>query len=140
MGNTVAKSKILKIIREARNPITYPDIKRKMKGSCSRVTIYRVLNRLEKENLVHRFVSTDGNFRYSVCHLEVDLPSGHAHFCCIKCETVTCLKTKPSVSPIPEEYDVEEINFTVSGICPQCRTKAQNEAEASFHRDSLVSA
>ncbi|GAB3655677.1 hypothetical protein GCM10028791_27000 [Echinicola sediminis] len=120
MGNTIAKSKILQIIKASDHPITYGEIKKQMKDSCSRVTIYRILLRLEKEKLILRFPDANGDFRYANNNEHTNPCSEHSHFHCIKCDTVSCLAPEELNASIPPAYKTESITIVASGICPNC--------------------
>ena len=120
--NTAAKTEILKLISQSTVALSHSEIQNNLDGLCDRVTIYRVLDRLVEEDLVHKVVNIDGGVKYaSYNHKEaVHHSHNHIHFSCQECQTVTCLEdVKPSFE-LPKRYQVKEVNFTVSGICPEC--------------------
>ncbi|MFA9290522.1 MAG: Fur family transcriptional regulator, partial [Solirubrobacteraceae bacterium] len=97
------------------------EIQKSLDGLCDRVTIYRVLERLMEEGVIHKIVNVDGVVKYAGCHsCSEKHHHNHIHFSCQKCKSVTCLEdVKPSFK-LPENYIVSEVNFTLSGLCPQC--------------------
>ncbi|MCG9793385.1 Fur family transcriptional regulator [Flavobacterium algicola] len=120
--NTVAKSAILEIIQSSKVALSHVEIQKLSEGLCDRVTIYRILDRLMIEDVIHKIATPDGTVKYAACHHkhEEHHIHNHVHFSCEKCHSVTCLDTvKPSYS-IPKDYLVKEINFTLSGICKDC--------------------
>ncbi|UZD23211.1 transcriptional repressor [Algoriphagus halophytocola] len=125
MGNTIARTKILRIISQATHPINYTEIKNQVDKSCSRVTIYRMLLRLEKENLIYRFPDFNGDFRYSLC-TEKDHSSTHNYFQCLACDTVYSLEAEHIETPIPEDYLVQTVHIMTAGICPHCQIFKEN--------------
>src|SRR5690606_22695589 len=91
--NTTAKTKILDLISQSEVALSHSEIQSALDGLCDRVTIYRVLNRLVEEDLVHKVVNTDGGVKYASCHsCETKHNHNHIHFSCQKCKSVTCLE------------------------------------------------
>lgn len=125
MGNTIARTKILRIISHATHPINYTEIKNQMEKFCSRATIYRMLLRLEKENLIYRFPDFNGEFRYSLC-TKKDQASTFNHFQCMECDTVYSLEAEHIETSYPDDYLVQTIHIMTAGICPKCKTFKEN--------------
>lgn len=122
--NTVAKTKILEFVKKSTGAVAHSDIQQSLKGICDRVTIYRVLDRLLNEGLVHKVVDFDGVVKYAACHnCEVTKKHqhNHIHFSCEKCKKVTCLDAILPEFKLPKDYKVNSVNFTVSGYCPNCK-------------------
>lgn len=123
---TVAKTEILKLINHSPVALSHAEIQAELNGLCDRVTIYRVLDRLISEDEIHKVVNLDGIVKYAACHScssheESHIHThNHAHFSCEKCKEVTCLEDIEPNFKIPKNYQVKEMNFTLSGICPSC--------------------
>lgn len=120
---TIAKSKILEYIQNSKEAVAHSDIQKSLKGVCDRVTIYRVLDRLFTEGLVHKIVDIDGVVKYAACRTcqdEHHHQHNHIHFSCEKCKKVTCLDAIMPQFNLPKDYKLKSVNFTVSGYCPQC--------------------
>lgn len=120
--NTTAKTEIQKLITESGTALSHSELQLQLAGLCDRVTIYRVLERLTAEGLIHKIVNVDGVVRYAACQ---DCSSAahhhnHIHFSCQQCKSVTCLEDIEPAFKLPKGYILNEVNFTVSGICPQC--------------------
>ncbi|WP_126972742.1 Fur family transcriptional regulator [Gynurincola endophyticus] len=121
MRNTVAKTEILNLIKSSNQAFSHAEIEAKLEGLCNRVTIYRVLERLEEEGQIHKFVNINGVLKFAACHDCTDHHHDHhAHFNCTSCGTVTCLEEVEPVYKVPKKYKVQEVNFTLSGLCPNC--------------------
>lgn len=124
--NTTAKTEIQNLLNKSKNALSHNEIKTALEGVCDRVTIYRVLDRLIAENSAHKIVNVDGIVKFASCHscssnhVHND---NHIHFSCIKCKSVTCLENTIPAFKLPENYTVQETNFTISGICPECITE-----------------
>lgn len=120
--NTVAKTEIKKLIHSSDVALSHTEIQASLNDLCDRVTIYRVLDRLVEEGAVHRIVNVDGVIKYAECH---DCETqhhhhNHVHFSCEKCKSVTCLEDVEPTFKLPKQYQVKEVNFTLSGLCPKC--------------------
>jgi Fur family ferric uptake transcriptional regulator len=122
--STSAKSHIQELLSESTHALSQLELQQQSEGVCDRVTVYRVLDRLILEGVVHKTVGLDGVARYALCkacdadhdHHQHD----HVHFSCEKCKEVTCLEKVVPVFKLPAKYKVKEVNFTLSGICPRC--------------------
>ncbi len=119
--NTKAKSKIKELIVSSPIALSQSEIQSALQDFCDRVTTYRVLQRLLSDGLIHKIVNTNGVIKFASCQsCSVEHNHDHIHFSCQKCNSVTCLDdVKPSYK-IPINYKVNEVNFTLSGLCPKC--------------------
>jgi Fur family transcriptional regulator, ferric uptake regulator len=119
---TIAKTVIFELISNSEVALSQIEIQNTVNGLCDRVTIYRVLNRLVDEDSIHKIVTIDGTVKYASCNHEHHSHShhNHIHFSCEKCLSVTCLDDVNPVFKIPENYKVNEMNFTLTGLCPRC--------------------
>ena len=122
MRNTVAKTEIISLLNNSSNALSHIEIQNALNGLCDRVTIYRVLDRLIDEGLLHKIINVDGVVRYASCNKSCTHKHSHnhVHFSCTSCKKVTCLETVEPSFLMPKNYTVTQVNFTVSGICPSC--------------------
>jgi Fur family ferric uptake transcriptional regulator len=119
--NTTAKTEIQELFITSNVALSHSDIQKSLDGICDRVTIYRVLERLLEEGFIHKIVNIDGVVKYAGCHsCSSKHNHNHIHFSCQKCKSVTCLENVEPTYKLPKNYKVSEMNFTLSGICPQC--------------------
>lgn len=88
------------------------------------VTLYRVLEWLTENELIHRIAGADQVWRFSAGagHHAHE----HAHFQCVKCEQVTCFTdlALPRKIKLPEGFQTQEIDFLIKGTCANCNDKA----------------
>jgi Fur family ferric uptake transcriptional regulator len=118
---TNAKTEIQDLIVSSSVALSHSEIQKSLQGLCDRVTIYRVLERLMEEGVIHKIVNVDGVVKYAGCHsCSVKHSHNHIHFSCQKCKSVTCLDDVEPSFKLPKNYKVSETNFTLSGLCPQC--------------------
>ncbi|QIY82515.1 HTH domain-containing protein [Chryseobacterium sp. NEB161] len=120
--NTNAKTEILKLIEESEKAWSHADIQDKLGTLCNRVTIYRVLERLEEEGKVHKIVNVDGIVNYAKCkHCQSDHHDHqHIHFNCESCHSVICIENAVPEIELPKGYVSRSYNFVISGLCPNC--------------------
>ena len=119
--NTTAKSVILDLILNSKVALSHAEIQARTSGLCDRVTIYRVLERLINDDLIHKTVNIDGTIKYAGCsHAALNSAHNHVHFSCTKCLLVTCLDAVEPRFNLPENYVIAQVNFTLSGLCPSC--------------------
>ncbi len=121
--NTHAKTEILNLINSSDTALSHHNIQEKLGDLCNRVTIYRVLDRLEEEGKVHKIVNMDGVINYAKCHHCTDSAHdhNHLHFNCTNCNSVICIENVVPQIKMPKDYTIKEYNFVVSGICPKCK-------------------
>jgi Fur family ferric uptake transcriptional regulator len=126
--NTQAKTEILNLFNKTENALSHSEIQERLDGLCNRVTIYRVLERLEKEGEIHKIVNVDGVINYAKCHhCEKDMHShNHLHFNCENCKHITCIENIVPQIKLPEDFIAHSYNFVISGICPKCKSLANN--------------
>lgn len=121
--NTAAKTAIIDLISKSPVALSHIEIQNLTAGLCDRVTIYRILDRLVNDDSIHKIATPDGTIKYASCnhnhgsHANVH---NHIHFNCEKCLAVTCLDSVVPAFSLPGNYKIRNINFTVTGLCPNC--------------------
>ena len=124
--NTIARKAIIDLINESNVALSQPAIQHKLNGLCDRVTIYRVLDRLFSEGLIHKVVNVNGVVNYAACntcnHTHTH-DHEHIHFSCRMCNELTCLDQVIPSFALPTGFQAEETFFTVSGICNKCQAR-----------------
>lgn len=105
---TAARRELLEILIEEKKPISFEDIKGKIR--MDKATFYRNASKFEEEAIVHSFESNDKKRYYELQEL------AHAHFICNICNKIECLK---NVEPVKiEGYTIVDMIF--KGICKEC--------------------
>lgn len=91
-----------------------------------RITLYRTLKTFQEKGLVHTIDDGTGAPKYALCEegcrcdFERDM---HVHFHCRVCSETFCLpKYKVLEIDLPENFQPEEANLVVKGICAKCFT------------------
>lgn len=87
------------------------------------VTLYRVLEWLTDNELIHRIAGADQVWRFSAGAGQH--AHEHAHFQCTKCEQVTCFTdvALPRKIKLPDGFQTQEIDFLIKGTCASCNRK-----------------
>lgn len=118
---TRAKTEIQKLIVSSSVALSHSEIQKELKDLCDRVTIYRVLERLMKERVIHKIINVDGVIKYAACQSCFEKHNhNHIHFNCQNCKTVVCMYDVEPLFNIPRNYKISEMNMTLSGLCPSC--------------------
>jgi Fur family transcriptional regulator, ferric uptake regulator len=119
--NTTSKTVIQDLIVHSTFALSHTEIQTATNGLCDRVTIYRVLERLLSDGKIHKVIDIDGIVKYAGCHTcNENHDHHHIHFSCQECKAVTCLEGIKPLFTLPNNYKVNEMNFTLSGLCPKC--------------------
>lgn len=105
---TTARVALLEILKNAKKPLCYEEIKDDI--SMDKATFYRNISKFEEEGILNSFESNDKK-RY----FELKL-NPHAHFVCIKCNSVECID---DLDIKLEGYEVN--NVIINGVCKNCR-------------------
>ncbi|CAM3376632.1 Fur family transcriptional regulator [Zobellia roscoffensis] len=87
----------------------------------NKTTVYRVLDRLEEDGILHSFLGKTGIKWYAKCsgcsaseHHDV-----HPHFQCLSCGKVDCLTVNVRIPSIPNRK-VEASQILLQGQCEAC--------------------
>lgn len=100
---------------------TLQDMEERM-PQMDRSSIFRTLRLFAEHHLLHEIDDGTGFQKYCVCRCEGEQHLNHIHFSCKKCGRTYCLEEYiiPVVS-LPEGYYMEEAEYVVKGLCPNCR-------------------
>lgn len=109
---TTARVKLLEILQEANRPLCYEEIKKDI--SMDKATFYRNISKFEEEGILNAFESNDKKRYFEVKQ------SPHAHFVCVACNVIECIKNVDISLP---NYEIN--NVIINGKCPTCLTVVQ---------------
>ena len=136
--NTSQKKAIFEVIEELDNhPTATMLIKEleKREYKVSRATVFRVLNEAEKEGIITKISSPDGEDRYDP-HTEK-----HYHLRCKICsKIVDSIYPYHEISNYKEEngFLIESHNLEFVGICKECKEKIKS-GDKSYHFIEVMS-
>ncbi|NRR92070.1 transcriptional repressor [Winogradskyella undariae] len=112
---------LLNEFNQGQEAISAKQLIEQLDSKFNKTTIYRVLDRLEEDGVLHSFLGKDGLKWYAKCngcsaskHKDV-----HPHFQCLKCGKVDCLSINMPIPHIPNRK-VEVSQILIQGLCEQC--------------------
>ena len=120
---TTSRVKVLDFLLGQTESLTHHDIQQRLAADSGidSVTLYRVLDWLTENQLVHRIGGADQVWRFSAGggHQSHE----HAHFQCTKCATLTCFTEVklPAALALPEGFRSQEVDYLIKGLCPRCK-------------------
>lgn len=93
----------------------------RLNSKFNKTTIYRVLDKLEEDGVLHSFLGKNGLKWYAKCsgcsankHNDV-----HPHFQCLDCGKVDCLTVSITLPKIPNRK-IEVSQLLIQGKCEEC--------------------
>lgn len=120
---TKTRVKVLDFLMTQSRSLTHHEIQQALSqdSDIDSVTLYRVLEWLTENELVHRIAGADQVWRFSAGagHQAHE----HAHFQCTKCANVTCFNEVKLPTPValPEGFSGDEVDYLIKGLCPRCK-------------------
>ena len=94
--------------------------------SVEKSSIFRVLNVLMEQHLLHGVEDGRGLTKYEVCQSEGhdDDDDTHPHFYCTACRRLFCIHSEqiPRVN-LPAGYEQQTVNYMIKGTCPDCSAR-----------------
>jgi len=115
---------IISIFQETENAQSVVELVEQLKNQMNKTTVYRILERLENEGIVHSFTDRKGLTWYAKCldcskHQHHDI---HPHFQCKRCGKVECLSTEIPLPSFPN-HQVDNAEILLFGECEECMSK-----------------
>ncbi|MDC3250072.1 transcriptional repressor [bacterium] len=112
---------LLQIFDESKEAISAVKLNETLQEHMNRSTVYRALDRLEEEGIIHSFLGSDGHRWYAKCHncCTNNQHDFHPHFQCNICGKVDCLEVKIDIPEIPKR-EVKSTHLLVFGTCEEC--------------------
>lgn len=96
-----------------------------LKANHDRVTVYRALNSFEENGIIHKASEDANGVKYALCGNECSSDhheDTHAHFVCDECQNTFCLDDVKIPQPkVSDELTVNQVTFTINGICKECK-------------------
>ena len=94
--------------------------------TANKTTFYRAIKLFEKKSMVHQIDDGTAFAKYALSdeNTNVKLSTGlHMHFHCTDCKKTICLPNKISEESLPNQYEVNDVNLVLKGICKNCSKK-----------------
>ncbi len=124
--NTKHRNEIIKYLKKNEDKhLTIQEIKEELKGKIPQATLYRLMDSLEQEGVVRKYIigpSFACCYQYADCHHEYE----HFHLVCQKCGKLIhleCDEVEHLVNHIKDDHgfavDVTKVNLY--GLCEDCQ-------------------
>ena len=121
MRQTKSVKRILDEFEKEPKALSTVDLIKRLSQDHNKTTIYRVLDRLEDDGVLHSFQGTDGVKFYAKCHgcSKSQHSDIHPHFQCVSCGKMDCLDVRVSIPKVPNRR-VLSSELLLQGHCEQC--------------------
>ena len=112
---------ILDVFNDTNEAISVVDLIERLSNQMNKTTIYRILERLEEDAVLHSFLGHEGVKWYAKCHdcSTHDHHDVHPHFQCIDCGKVDCVEVDVTIPKIPNR-EVMVSSVLIQGRCETC--------------------
>lgn len=129
LRKTAFRKELLSLFSDGPSSLTVEEIKRKVKSTNDKVTIYRALDAFEKNGLIHQVPDKSNLIRYALCQEEECNSSGHqhnhAHFICDNCNNTYCIDNiEMPVITNAKGFQIRHSKLTLEGVCPNCNKES----------------
>ena len=121
----VRKTKLLELVLNEFQSLSFAisviQLMKRLNSKFNKTTIYRILEKLEDDGVLHSFIKNDGVKCYAKCidcsksnHSDI-----HPHFECVDCGKIDCLNVEVQIPTIPNR-EVRSSQILFKGICQAC--------------------
>ncbi len=112
---------LLKLFEVSKNALSVVQLVESTKDQMNKTTVYRILDRLEKEGFVYSFLGKNGLKWYAKCgKCSSDYACEmHTNFQCNNCGIIECLPIHVEIPKVPN-IDVNYAQIMLSGTCSKC--------------------
>jgi len=117
---------LVNLLKEAVHPLNHKDIENTLSRQTDRVTIYRNLKSLVKNEIIHKIEVNGTLTSYSINRkiFNTEYETEHLHFHCTICDQITCMpQCKIKKYELPEGYIQQSSKLIINGICKLCSNK-----------------
>lgn len=123
----IRKTKSVKALLEAfenkDRALSTLELVERFQADMNKSTVYRILERLEGEGVLHSFTGRDGISWYAIntttsCEEHTSLAT-HPHFQCSDCGKTECLPIDIAI-PKVSAHQIDSVSLLLVGKCPDC--------------------
>lgn len=123
---TSGRIDLLMNLQGHKGAMPYSGIQKKLK-SIDRVTLYRTIDSLINQGIIHQAYKENNDTYYALCGSGCSTHQHnheHIHLKCIVCEAVTCHELHNKIEIPLTNFDIHKVSINVEGICEGCKTKS----------------
>lgn len=120
---TATRLEVLSIISKYKKAIPFSEIQNALQG-FDRVTLYRTINALSENGIIHKALITEKDTFFAVCSDGCSSDSHdhkHIHFKCTSCQAVTCVQIDRPINFSVPGHSIENFEIEASGVCASCK-------------------
>ena len=120
----IRNTKSLKIILNEFNDhdaISVIELIKRLDKEVNKTTVYRILDKLEDDGILHSFLGNKGIKWYAKCDgcSHISHSDVHPHFECVTCGRMDCLSETVALPNIPNR-DILHSHILIQGKCELC--------------------
>ena len=121
----IRKTKSVQLIIDAfkqDKAISIIELVMRFRNNMNKTTVYRILDRLEKSEILHSFKDQNGLKRYARNNTntkEAENLNYHAHFLCEDCGISSCVSIDLNI-PSAFSYTIKNSEHLLLGQCGEC--------------------
>jgi len=121
---TKQKDLILDVIKKQKKEFLIKDIYKELKDQVGLTTIYRLIEKLEEDNLINKTIKPNNTTYYE--YIEKCEEDNHFYLKCNKCGTLThvdCDCINDLYNHVYKEHDftLDKEKIIIKGICKNCK-------------------
>lgn len=112
---------LLNVFEQTNDAISMAALLERFREEMNKSTVYRILERLKEEGIVHYFIGKDGVRWYakSIACSSDHHSDVHPHFQCKSCGKAECLAIDATI-PAVSNYQVDAAAVLLIGVCKDC--------------------
>ena len=114
---------VLEKMHKANSAVSHSVIQKEMKQT-DRVTLYRTLEALKENGVIHKAFQDNNEIYYAICDNNCDDEKHlheHLHFKCVKCKTITCEEINEEIQITMPNFIINKVSVNVEGFCFKCK-------------------
>lgn len=121
----VRKTKSIELLlhefKSGSTAISTIELIKRLSSKLNKTTIYRVLENLEDDGILHSFIGQNGIKWYAMCNncTKSKHSDKHPHFECVDCGQIDCLKTEVMIPEI-RNRKILSSQILIQGKCEKC--------------------
>ncbi|RNC79636.1 MAG: transcriptional regulator [Balneola sp.] len=119
--NTNTTRSLLNVIEQSNSALSVVELVNRLTKEMNKTTVYRILERLEEDGILHSFKGKDGRTWYAK-YKKYSSEKGsdtHPHFQCKICGKVECLDVDVSIPSI-QNRKIDSAELLLIGQCEDC--------------------
>ena len=104
-----------------KNAISAKDLIQRYESKINKTTIYRILDKLEDDGIIHSLLDKNGIRFYAKCKncCQEEHFCSHSHFQCLECGKIDCLLIDTQLPEI-KNREVNAAQTLIQGKCESC--------------------